>query len=81
MGCPQSTGRKLYNEDVDIKHKFMAGFHISKGGDGMEANIQIGLGTARKKRYEEVSTVEEENVQGEPGSIEGNVQDESVQGV
>ena len=44
----------------------MAGIHISKGGEGMEANIQIGMGTTRKKRYEEVSTVEEENVQTPP---------------
>ena len=67
MGCLQSTGRKLYNEDVDIKRKFMVGIHFSKGGDGMEGNFQIGLGTVRKKKYEEVSTVEEEHVQGEPG--------------
>ena len=71
MGCSQSIERKLYNEDVDMKRKFMAGFHISKGGEGVEANIQIGLGTTRKKRYEEVSKVEGhiqppvENVQGE----------------
>ena len=59
MGCLQSTERKLYNEDVDIKRKFMVGIHFSKGGDGVEGNFQIGLGTVRKKRYEEVSTVGE----------------------
>ena len=59
MGCSQSTERKLYNEHVDIKRKFMVGIHFSKGGDGMEGNFQIGLGTVRKKRYEEVSTVGE----------------------
>ena len=71
MGCSQSTERKLYNEDVDIKRKFMVGIHFSKGGDGMEGNFQIGLGTTRKKKYEEVSTVEEpvESVQGE--SVQG----------
>ena len=83
MGCSQSTERKLYNEDVDIKHKFMVGIHFSKGGDGMEGNFQVALGMNRKKKYEEVSTpVEEENVQ--VSSIE-NVQaptgGESVQGV
>ena len=71
MGCSQSTERKLYNEDVDIKRKFMVGLHISKGGGGVEANIQIGLGTTRKKKYEEV---EEKNVQTLP--IEENVQGE-----
>ena len=71
MGCLQSTERKLYNEDVDIKRKFMVGIHFLKGGDGMEGNIQIGLGTTRKKRYEEVTKAEEpvENVQGE--SVQG----------
>ena len=72
MGCLQSTERKLYNEDVDIKRKFMIGIHFSKGGDGMEGNFQIALGTVRKKKYEEV-----------PGEqdVEENVRDESVQGV
>ena len=42
----------------------MVGIYFSKGEDGVEGNFQIGLGTARKKKYEEVSTVEE---QGEPG--------------
>ena len=61
MGCLQSTERKLYNEDVDIKRKFMVGIHFSKGGEGMEGNIQVVLGTTRKKKYEEV---EGELVQG-----------------
>ena len=50
MGCSQSTEEKLYNEDVDIKRKFMIGLHFSKGGDGMEGNFQIALGTVRKKK-------------------------------
>ena len=71
MGCSQSTERKLYNEDVDIKHKFMVDIHFSKGGEGMEENFQVALGTSRKKRYEMVSEVEEpvESVQGE--SVQG----------
>ena len=71
MGCLQSTERKLYNEDVDIKRKFMVGIHFSKGADGMEANVQIALGTTRKKRYEMVSNVQTpvESVQGE--SVQG----------
>ena len=69
MGCTQSTERKLYNEDVDIKRKFQVGIHISKGGEGFEGNVQIALGTTRKKKYEMVSNDEE------------NVQDESVQGI
>ena len=59
MGCLQSTERKLYNEDVDIKRKFMVGIHFSKGGGGMERNFQIALRTTRKKKYEEVPTVGE----------------------
>ena len=57
MGCLQSTERKLYNEDVDIKRKFMVGVHFSKGGEGMEGNFQVALGTAGKKKYEEVQGV------------------------
>ena len=69
MGCLQSTERKLYNEDVDIKRKFMVGIHFSKGGDGMEGNFQIAFGTARKKKYEEVSSegdIQVPSVEGEP---------------
>ena len=47
MGCSQSIERKLYNEDVDIKRKFMVGIHFSKGGEGMEGNFQVALGTTR----------------------------------
>ena len=63
MGCQQSVERKLYNEDVDIKRKFLVGIHFSKGSEGIEANVQIAQGTTRKKKYEEVPTVEEENLQ------------------
>ena len=59
VGCLQSVERKLYNEDVDIKRKFMVGIHFSKGGEGMEGNFQVALGTVGKKKYEEVPTVGE----------------------
>ena len=78
MGCVKSTERKLYNEDVDIKRKFLVGIHFSKGSEGVEGNFQVAIGSSRKKKYKEVSTVEEENVQTPP--VE-NVQDESVQGI
>ena len=35
----------------------MVGVHFSKGGEGMEGNFQVALGTTRKKKYEEVPTV------------------------
>ena len=67
MGCTKSVERKLVNEDVDIKRKFLVGIHFSKGGEGFEGNVQIALGTTRKKKYEMVSTEQtvEEDVQGE----------------
>lgn len=52
MGCGNSTERELFNEDVDIKHKFLVGIHFSKGAEG---NVQVALGTTRKKKYEMVS--------------------------
>ena len=68
MGCKNSTERKLINEDVDIKHKFMAGIHISKGSEGLEGNVLIALGTTRKKKYEMVSNEQTvgEDVQAPP---------------
>ena len=59
MGCKpsnpqiQSNG-DLFNEDVDIRRRFLTGIHISKGAEGIEGNIQIALGTTRKKKYERV---------------------------
>ena len=75
MGCKNSTENnrgELFNEDVNIKHRFLTGTHISKGAEGLEGNVQIALGTIRKKKYERVTngqtqTPSEEN--------EDNVQD------
>ena len=60
MGCKNSSRNEgeLFNEDVDIKRRFLNGVHISKGAEGtaghIEENIQIALGTTRKKKYERV---------------------------
>ena len=60
MGCKPSNvrnenQRELFNEDVDIKHRFLTGIHISKGAEGLEGNVQIAFGTTRKKKYERVA--------------------------
>ena len=81
MGCKGSTvennQRELHNEDIDIKHRFLAGVHISKGSEGIEGNVQIALGTIRKKKYERVNGVPsniqtpfEENVNNEEASLQ-----------
>ena len=49
----------------------MVGIHFSKGSEGVEGNFQVAIGTSRKKKYEEVSNDEEENVQ--TSSIEEKV--------
>ena len=33
----------------------ITGIHISKGAEGIEGNVQIALGTTRKKKYERVN--------------------------
>ena len=62
MGCRHSKhskrvkhNGKLYNEGVDIRKKFLTGVHIAKGANGIEGNIQIALGTTRRKKYELVT--------------------------
>ena len=61
MGCRHSKHSRvkhngqLYNEDVDIREKFLTGVHIAKGANGIEGNIQIALGTTRQKKYELVT--------------------------
>ena len=67
MGCKpsgpqiQSNG-DLFNEDVDIRRRCLTGIHISKGAEGIEGNVQMALGTTRKKKYERVATIPPENV-------------------
>ena len=62
MGCKpsrlqvQSNG-DLFNEDIDIRKRFLTGVHISKGATGIEGNIQLALGTTRKKKYERVANI------------------------
>ena len=48
------------NEDVDIRKKFLTGVHIAKGANGIEGNVQIALGTTRRKKYELVTPPAEE---------------------
>ena len=56
MGCRNTNTRnnELFNEDIDIKHRFLTGVHISKGVEGVEANVQIALGTIKKRKFERV---------------------------
>ena len=56
MGCKNSNRNEgeqwasLFNEDVDIRRRFLTGIHISKGAEGIEGIVQIALGTTRKKK-------------------------------
>ena len=63
MGCT-SSGKKqdedYYNKDIDEKRKFLTGFHMSRGADGIETNFQIALCRKSKKHYEKSTTVKEE---------------------
>ena len=75
MGCKHSKNinGELYNQDVDVKRRFMTGVHISRGPDGIEGNVQVALGIVKHKKYERVAptltTIEEED---EPQAIEEN---------
>ena len=65
MGCKNSTNnenneRELYNEDVNTRHRFLIGAHISKDPEGIEGNIQLACGTIRKKKYERVADTEQQ---------------------
>ena len=62
MGCKPSSPQiqsngDLFNEDTDIRKRFLTGVHISKGASGIEGNIQLAFGTTRKKKYERVATI------------------------
>ena len=62
MGCKPSSPQiqsngDLFNEDSDIRKRFLTGVHVSKGASGIEGNIQLAFGTTRKKKYERVATI------------------------
>ena len=45
MGCTSSSKKQdenYYNKDIDEK-RFLTGFHMSRGADGIETNFQIAL--------------------------------------
>ena len=57
MGCKPSKlqiqhNGDLFNEDTDIRKRFLTGLHVSKGADGLEGNFQIAFGKTKRKRYE-----------------------------
>ena len=55
---------------MNVKHRFLAGVHISKDPDGIAGNVQIALGTIRKKKYERVAN----NLQASDEQIVDNLQ-------
>ena len=58
MGCRNSNTnneKELYNEDVNVRDRFLFGVHVSKDPEGIEGNIQLACGTIRKKKYERVA--------------------------
>ena len=60
MGCKDSRTEvqngELFNEDIDVRKRFLTGLQASKGAEGIEGNFQIAFATTKKKRYERVST-------------------------
>ena len=45
---------------MNVRHRFLFGVHVSKDPEGIEGNVQIALGTIRKKKYERVANQEEQ---------------------
>ena len=77
MGCKSSTVEKeLVNKDVNVRHRFLFGVHVSKDPDGVEGNVQLACGTIRKEKYEKVPSVTNTGEQQEQPAqqTEGNPQ-------
>ena len=83
-GCKSSTveNNELYNEDTNVRHRFLFGVHVSKDTEGIEGNVQLACGTVRKKKFERVESRRqvpaqqiEDNPQATVEQIENNVQD------
>ena len=56
----------LFNEDINVRKRFLMGLQASKGAEGIEGNFQIAFATTGRKRYERVNTqpISTEDTQG-----------------
>ena len=62
MGCTPSKlqiqhNGDQFNEDTDVRKRFLTSLQVSKGTDGLEGNFQIAFGKTKRKRYEKVAKV------------------------
>ena len=62
MGCKPSKlqiqhNGDLFNEDTDVRKRFLTGLQASKGAYGLEGNFQIVFAKTKRKRYEEVAYI------------------------
>ena len=62
MGCKPSKlqiqhNGDLFNEDTDVRKRFLTGLRVSKGADGLEGNFQIVFAKTKRKRYEKVANI------------------------
>ena len=76
MGCKPSTEngeKELVNKDVNVRHRFLFGVHVSKDPEGIEGNVQLACGTTRKEKYEKVPSATNTGEQQEQ-QIEDNPQ-------
>ena len=61
MGCKGSrpevqNNGNLFNEDINVRKRFLTGLQASKGAEGIEGNFQKAFATTKRKRYEKVNT-------------------------
>ena len=70
MDCKSSKPETQYNEDTNVRKRFLVGLQASKGAEGMQGNFQIAFATTKRKRYDQISTppppTEEVQVTSEP---------------
>ena len=62
MGCKSSkpetqNSSDLFNEDTNVRKRFLTGLQASKGAEGIEGNFQIAFTTTKRKRYKRVDQV------------------------
>ena len=79
-GCKLSTveNNELYNEDTNVRHRFLFGVHVLKDTEGVEGNVQLACGTIRKKKFERVANTGEQivnNLQTPAQQIEDTLHD------
>ena len=66
MGCKPSKlqiqhNGDLFNEDINVKRKFITGLHLAREREGAEANFQLAFSKSKLKNMKKLQPFQRQN--------------------